>query len=164
VLIVIHPVQVQAHTLLMLRPTYPGVHSAQVGFPGGHSEPSDVDLRATALREFHEEIGASLVGMEILGELTPLYIPPSRTVVTPVIACTNELGPLSPDPNEVERLIPVPVAELLRDDILKRTRLHVMVMDRELDVPYWDVQGHVVWGATALMIAELRRMLGAGVS
>ena len=59
-------------------------------------------------------------------------------------------------------VIHTPLAQLLRDDILKRTRVHVRTMGREMQVPYWDVQGHVVWGATALMIAELRELFLRG--
>jgi 8-oxo-dGTP pyrophosphatase MutT (NUDIX family) len=161
VLVLLHPVEKALHTLLMLRPAYDGVHSGQVGFPGGHHEPDDADDAATALREFGEETGADVEGFTILRTMTPVYIPPSRALVTPVLAYATALGPLRPDPREVASLIHTPVAHLLRDDILKRTRMHVRAAGRELDVPYWDVQGHVVWGATALMIAELRSMFGA---
>ena len=143
----------------MLRPTYDGVHSGQVGFPGGHREAGDADITATALREFQEETGAETGRFEVLGTLTPVYIPPSRALVTPVVAFTDLLGPLQPDPREVAALIPVAVEHLLRDDILKRTAVHVSILKRDMEVPYWDVDGHVVWGATALMIAELRKLL-----
>ena len=158
VLILLYPVNGELHTLLMLRPTYEGVHSGQVAFPGGHREGCDTDIRATALREFTEETGASHEGFEVLGELSRVYIPPSRALVTPVLAYTNELGPLRPDPREVAGLIPVSMASLRRDDSLKRTNLYIHVLGREAEVPYWDVDGHIVWGATALMIAELRAL------
>jgi hypothetical protein len=90
--------------------------------------------------------------------MTPVYIPPSHAVVTPVLAYAPQLGPTAPDPREVAGLIPTAMAHLLRDDILKRTRMFVKAVGRELEVPYWDVDGHVVWGATALMIAELRAL------
>lgn len=56
-------------------------------------------------------------------------------------------------------LIPVSIDHLLQEDILKRTTVHVSLLGREMEVPYWDVHGHVVWGATAMMIAELRKVL-----
>lgn len=159
VLVLLYPEAGTLYTLLMLRPTYIGVHSAQVGFPGGHREPGDPDLAATALREFTEETGARPAQVEVFGPLTQVYIPPSHNLVTPVLAYAPALGPTAPDPNEVARLIPVPVAHLLRDDILKHSTRYVALLERELEVPYWDVGGEVVWGATALMIAELRRLL-----
>lgn len=161
VLALLYPEAGELRTMLMLRPAYEGVHSAQVGFPGGHREPDDADIIATALREFTEETGAPHGGFEVLGTLSPVYIPPSHSLVTPVVARTSRLEGLAPDPREVAELIPVAIDHLLRDDILKRTRLFVKALGRELDVPYWDVDGHVVWGATALMIAELRALLDA---
>ena len=161
VLALLYPSGSELHTMLMLRPAYDGVHSGQVGFPGGHREPGDTDIVATALREFQEETGAESASFDVLGTLTPVYIPPSRALVTPVIAYTAKLGELNPDPREVAALIPVAVSHLMRDDILKRTKLFVSILQREVEAPYWDVDGHVVWGATALMIAELRKLLAA---
>ncbi|MCB9183746.1 MAG: CoA pyrophosphatase [Flavobacteriales bacterium] len=159
VLILLYPNADEAYTLLMRRPTYPGVHSGQIAFPGGRREPADPDLRSTALREFLEETGAQ-VEATLLGALSPIYIPPSRSLVTPYVAVTPRLGPLSPDPREVAALLEVPLELLLRDDILRRREQHVAIMDRKVQVPYFDVQGEVVWGATAMMIAELRAILG----
>ena len=161
VLVLLYPKNHVLHTMLMLRPAYDGVHSGQVGFPGGHREPVDADITATALREFQEETGAKSQRFEVLGTLTPVYIPPSRALVTPVLAFTDELGELNPDTREVAALIPTAIDHLLREDILKRTNLFVSILQREVDVPYWDVDGHVVWGATALMIAELRKLIAS---
>lgn len=159
VLILLYPDAGELHTMLMLRPAYDGVHSGQVGFPGGHREPDDLDITATALREFTEETGAPCDGFDVLGALTPVYIPPSRALVTPVIAYTDRLTGLAPDPREVAALIPTTIAHLSREDILKRTKVFVSMLQREIEAPFWDVHGHVVWGATALMIAELRSIL-----
>lgn len=92
VLALLYPVGDTLHTMLMLRPAYDGVHSGQVGFPGGHREPEDADIIATALREFQEETGATSGHFDVLGALTPIYIPPSRSLVTPVLAFTDFLG------------------------------------------------------------------------
>jgi 8-oxo-dGTP pyrophosphatase MutT (NUDIX family) len=159
VLALIYPRHREAHVLLMLRPEYDGVHSGQVGFPGGRREPDDADLRHTAVREFHEETGAATAQLQHLGCLTPVYIPPSNSLVTPFVATVDELGALSPDPREVAALIEAPLALLLHDDTLRMGERHVHVMGRSMQVPYFDVKGHMVWGATALMIAELRALL-----
>ncbi len=160
VLVLIHPVQGVDHTLLMRRPVYKGVHSGQIGFPGGKREPDDISLHATALREFREETGAGTAGFEVIGELSRIHIPPSRTLVTPVVAWCADLGTLCPDPHEVAELLAVPLEELLRDDILHRKPFRMGIDRAVRTAAYWDIHGEVVWGATALMIAELRTILG----
>src|SRR5690606_25820031 len=115
-------------------------------------------LEETALREFNEETGAMSDEILVLGRLSPIFIPPSDVVVTPVIAYTTAVSGFDPDPNEVAELIETPLADLLRRDLLRSRKQHVSVLGRELDVPYYDVKGHVVWGATAMMIAELREL------
>ena len=163
VLALLYEANDEAHVLLMLRPTYEGVHSGQVSFPGGRREGSDVDLEATALREFAEETGADTTDIQLLGALTPVYIPPSRSLVTPFVGMRRALGSLAPDPREVAELIHAPLAMLLRDDILKQRDQYIAIMGRSVHIPYYDVNGHVVWGATAMMIAELRALLRRSV-
>ena len=145
--------------LLMVRPTYDGVHSGQVAFPGGKREPADPSLMHTALREFAEETGMPTTTVEVLGPLTPVYIPPSRMLVTPFVGVVE--GPVRwrPDEHEVARLIEVPVSELLRADILQRKEQYIQIMGRAVEIPYFALDGETVWGATALMIAELRELL-----
>jgi 8-oxo-dGTP pyrophosphatase MutT (NUDIX family) len=158
VLALIYPRADVLHTLLMLRPVYDGVHSGQISFPGGKRDKEDVSLVHTALREFNEETGSTADEIHILGALTRIYIPPSRVVVTPYVAYTADIGRLDPDPNEVAALIEAPLEELMRGDILKRRQQYIALMGGEMEIPYYDVQGHVVWGATAMMIAELRQL------
>ena len=160
VLVLIHPVQGVDHTLLMRRPVYKGVHSGQIGFPGGKREPDDISLHATALREFQEETGAGTASFEVIGELSRIHIPPSRTLVTPVVAWCADLGALRPDPREVGELLAVPLEEVMRDDILHRKPFRMGIDGAVRTAAYWDIHGEVVWGATALMIAELRTILG----
>lgn len=158
VLVLIYGKDEAAHTLLMKRPAYEGVHSGQMAFPGGRQEPEDPDLLSTALREFREETGATAEA-EVLGALTPVYIPPSRSLVTPFVAVAAQAGPFAPDPREVDHLVEAPLKLLLRDDIVKRSQQHIAMLGRTVEIPYFDVQGHVVWGATAMMLAELRQLL-----
>ncbi len=148
------------HLLLMRRPEYEGVHGGQVSFPGGRREVEDVDLRATALREFREETGATPSDLQVLGCLSQVYIPPSRSLVTPFVAMARALGPTRPDPREVQALLEVPLAELLRPDVLRVRLQYIRLLGREAEVPYFDLAGQVVWGATAMMLAELRELLG----
>lgn len=159
VLALLHPRAGIWHTLLMLRPPYEGVHGGQVSFPGGRREPEDESLEHTALREFMEETGARGTAIEVLGTLSSVYIPPSRSLVTPYVGVATALAPLDPDPREVAELIDVPLHQLLRQDILKQREQYIQVLGRPTQIPYFDVNGHVVWGATAMMIAELRELL-----
>lgn len=159
VLALLYPKEDTLHCLLMLRPTYDGVHSGQVSFPGGKREVSDPSLMHTALREFEEETGAGTTGVEVLGPLSPVYIPPSRMLVTPFVGYAERIGPWNPDAKEVARLIETPLVDLLRDDILKRREQYIQLMGRSVEIPYFEVDGETVWGATALMIAELRALL-----
>jgi 8-oxo-dGTP pyrophosphatase MutT (NUDIX family) len=159
VLIAVYPELGSYHTLLMLRPAYDGVHSGQVSFPGGRREPGDASLEATALREFSEETG-SMAPVEVLGTLSPVFIPPSHSLVTPFVGFVPALGDLRPDPREVAELIHTPL-QLLLEAELKYGEQYVQVMRARLKVPYFDVQGHVVWGATAMMVAELRALMGS---
>lgn len=159
VLAVLFPVAGHAHLLLMKRAMYPGVHSGQIAFPGGKIEPHDAGLQATALREFAEETGADPAPLRVAGALSPVYIPPSRTVVSPFVAWADALGPFRPDPREVDHLFTVPLHEVLAEDALRRKPIR-MAHGQEVMAAYWNLGGEVVWGATALMIAELRTLLG----
>ncbi|HQZ92538.1 MAG TPA: CoA pyrophosphatase [Flavobacteriales bacterium] len=160
VLALIYPRFKIPHIMLMERPEYEGVHSGQISFPGGKSEEYDASLQDTALREFSEETGAHAV-IEILGQLTPVYIPPSKLMVTPFVGFTHEIGPLLPDPREVASLIECPLDHILRPDIIKHREQFIQIMGGKIQVPYFELQGHAVWGATAMMIAELRVLLSA---
>ena len=139
VLVLIHPVDGEDRTVLMRRPVYAGVHSGQIGFPGGKREPRDTDLHATALREFAEETGADTSRFVVVGELSRIHIPPSHSLVTPVVAWCNPLGPLRPDPREVEELLDIPLVELLREDILRHKPMMLGSPQREYNVAYWDM-------------------------
>jgi len=159
VLALLYPRGDRPHTLLMRRPTYPGVHSGQVSFPGGRREPSDPDLAHTALREFMEETGAHGTPVELIGPLSPVYIPPSRSLVTPYVGIAEHLGDLAPDPHEVDHLIEAPLDLILHPEVMKRGPQYIRSLGHARDIAYFDVEGHVVWGATAMMLAELRELL-----
>ncbi len=160
VLILVHPVNGIDHTLLMKRTIYSGVHSGQISFPGGRREPQDSDLVATALREFEEETGATTTGFEIVGRLSQIPIPPSRSLVTPIVAWAPALGALKPDPREVAALLHVPWSEFLLDHNLRHQIFNMGPDGTPLRAGCWQIQGETVWGATAMMIAELRTALG----
>lgn len=158
VLILFYPHNETINTVLIQRPTYQGVHSGQIAFPGGRKEEQDADLITTALREAEEEVNVASQRVTVLNSLTELYIPPSNFLVTPVVGYTTERPNFKPEEREVESILEVPVAELTD----KKIRGVKEITPREgvtFHSPYYNVQGKTVWGATAMMISELNAVL-----
>ena len=138
---------------LILRPTYRGVHSGQVAFPGGGREPGDADLIATALREGYEEVGIDPAQVTVLGQLTPLFVIASNYLVQPTVAWSDTRPAFQIDPYEVALLLEVPLTDLL--DPANRRRETWALRGRSVEVPQFAVAGQTVWGATAMMLSEL---------
>ncbi len=144
--------------ILILRKTYKGVHSAQVGFPGGRREDSDESLKHAALRETWEEVGVPIADIEVLKVMTELYIPPSNFTVYPFFGVTNKTPMFVKQDDEVEDLIEVLLTDFL--DELAVTSVKVMTsLEKEMEVPAFLLNGHIVWGATAMMLSELKDLL-----
>lgn len=158
VLLLFYPDQGAVYFPLIKRPQYPGVHSGQVGFPGGKMEPSDPDILFTALREAEEEIGINASKVEVLGRLTDLYIPASNFLVSPVVGFVPEKPSFVPEQREVARIIVTEVISLFHPEVRKQTRLAVGG-GMYLDTPYFAVEEEVVWGATAMILSELIQVL-----
>ncbi len=134
-------------------------HSSQISFPGGSVEASDVDLAATALRETHEEIGVEPSVIEIIGAMTDLYIPVSNFHVQPFLAFTKTPPQYKPQETEVKQVIETPLSVLKNSDNWKVKDIKVSDKYDLKNVPYFDVFGKTVWGATAMMISELLEIL-----
>jgi 8-oxo-dGTP pyrophosphatase MutT (NUDIX family) len=145
---------------LTLRWDYKGVHSNQVSFPGGKMEESDESLMHTAIRECEEEIGVKN-DVDILGRLTPLYIPVSNFMVHPFVGYSNTLNPVfTPQQSEVKQVLKLHTHDLLSNSIEKETIVNPAPNIR-FKTPYFDVEGQVVWGATAMILSELKAVLKA---
>lgn len=140
--------------ILILRKTYKGVHSNQVGFPGGKVEKEDVDLLHTAKRETFEEVGVPQEEIISIKKMTNIYIPPSNFWVQSYVGYTNIVPKFIPQDDEVEALIEVPLLELL-DDASVGTHKITTSYATDLEVPMFKLQGHIVWGATAMMLSEI---------
>lgn len=153
VLILFYPSENQIFIPLILRPQYDGVHGGQMAFPGGRAEKEDENLIRTALREAQEEIGVRVSDVKILGKLTKLYIPPSNFYVQPVVGCMNRRPDFFPDPREVDQVIEMALSDIHNPKIIGRKVLNVRGV--EIDTPFYDILETTVWGATAMMIAEL---------
>ena len=131
-------------------------HRGQISFPGGEQHPGE-SLEATALRETVEELGCDLAAVRVLGRLTPLYIPPSNYCIYPTVGCVP--GPLEfrIQPEEVDEVIEPPVDHLSDPANLCRETRHYG--GRDVDVPFYAYEGHKIWGATAMVLAELLALL-----
>ena len=153
VLVLFYPLEGQPYLPLILRPTYDGVHSGQVGFPGGGQESGDPDIVATALREAQEEIGIALGPITVLGQLSPLYVFASNYLVHPTVAWMAQPPQFHIDQREVAALIEMPLTALL--DPANYRREHWELRGRTVDVPFFHIQEYTIWGATAMMLSEL---------
>jgi len=146
------------HLLLILRKTYAGVHSNQIGFPGGKVEEQDQGLLHTALRETQEEVGVLADEVNVLQQLSDVYIPPSNFLVTPFMGLYENPKPFVLQKSEVEQLIEVSLADFLDDSNLIEQELSTSYA-QNIKVPAFKLNGHVVWGATAMMLSEVRFLL-----
>jgi 8-oxo-dGTP pyrophosphatase MutT (NUDIX family) len=158
VLMLVYPKGNIPHLAFILRAAYNGVHSSQVAFPGGKFEQLDVDFNATALRETHEEIGVHPDKMEIIKSLTQIYVPPSNFMVYPFLGICNEEIEFSPDPNEVVAVIELPLMKLLDDAMVINTEIKSSYAE-SVFTPAFKINEHIVWGATAMMLSELKDVL-----
>ena len=147
-----------SHLLLILRKTYKGVHSNQIGFPGGKVEETDTNLEFTALRETHEEVGVSPKKVTIIKTLSEIYIPPSNFEVQPFIGISAASLSFLAQESEVEEIVEVKVSDFLDDSNLFSQRLSTSYAEN-VDVPAFKLNEHVVWGATAMMLSEIKELL-----
>ncbi len=148
----------QTRIVLILRKTYRGVHSAQIGFPGGKIEELDIDLEMTAKRETYEEVGVQIDAIEIFKALTGVYIPPSNYYVMPFIGISRSTPAFRMQDEEVEEIVEVRLDHLL-DDKLVISQSVSTSYNVELEVPAFHLNGHVVWGATAMVLSEVKDLL-----
>lgn len=152
VLISLFPENNKINTLLIKRTTYDGVHSGQISFPGGKFDEGDESLIQTALREAYEEVGINPADVEILGTLTPLFIPVSNMEVLPVVGLLNTKPELFLNSYEVEFTITIPICHLKNP--ANRLVKEIIVREYSIEAPYIKVDCEDVWGATAMIISE----------
>jgi 8-oxo-dGTP pyrophosphatase MutT (NUDIX family) len=149
----------QIECLLTQRPEYDGKHSGQVSFPGGKRDESDLDLEETARRECFEEVGIPVEKGILLGELTEVYIPVSQFLVKPFVYFHEELPELIPDKREVAEILTFPIFDLKKEELISSMEIHLPDGTIYKNIPYFDLADKKVWGATALILSEIREML-----
>ena len=143
--------------LLTLRAQYNGTHSSQISFPGGKYDLKDTSLEETALRETYEEVGINKQSISLFKEMTNVYIPPSNFIVTPFLGYIEEI-PIFTKNNEVEELISIKVKDLLNETSLTTTILSTSY-SKNMEVPCFILNDYVVWGATAMMLNEIKDLI-----
>ncbi len=143
--------------LLTLRANYNGTHASQISFPGGKFDDSDDSLKTTALREAQEEVGIQPDGVRIFKQITDVYISPSNFLVTPFLGLLN-YTPILTKNEEVEDNIEVLLKDLLDENALSTTIVTTSYA-KNIPVPCFNLSNFIVWGATAMMLNEIKVLL-----
>ena len=143
--------------LLTQRASYNGTHSAQISFPGGKREIHDKDERSTAIRETYEEVGVVMGNIKILKEFTKAYIPPSNFLVSPFMGYVENTPTFEPN-EEVDTIIEVKLSDLLNDNSVTIKNMSTSYMNN-IDVPCFKLNNYIVWGATAMILNEIKSVL-----
>ncbi|MGO4817999.1 NUDIX hydrolase [Flavobacterium sp. W22_SRS_FP1] len=158
VMMLFYPKNGITHLVLIVRNSYEGVHSGQIAFPGGKYETEDEIFSKTALRETQEEVGVSPAIIDVIKAFTQVYVPPSNFIVHPFLGICKEKICFVLDPSEVSSIIELPLSVFLNDEILIESKISTSYA-KEINVPAFDIEGHIVWGATAMILSELKDVL-----
>jgi len=158
VMMLFYPKKDKAHLALIVRTPHRGVHSSQIAFPGGKVEVEDLNLQATALRETHEEIGVSPDKIKVICSFTKVYIPPSNYMVYPFLGISHEELQFTLQADEVADIVELPLVDFLDDKNLILNSVQTSYAS-EIEVPGFKVAEHFIWGATAMMMSELKDTL-----
>jgi 8-oxo-dGTP pyrophosphatase MutT (NUDIX family) len=160
-LLLLYPHDDHWHVPLTVRGSRLRHHTGQVSLPGGRLEPGE-SLEAAALREAHEEVAVDPRSVEVLGRLTPLPIGVSRHLLHPVVAVAQRRPDFVLLEDEVDALIEVPLVALQDPSaVAYEQRPYSLPPHTIMDVPYFDVGGVRVWGATAMVLAEFLTLVSS---
>jgi 8-oxo-dGTP pyrophosphatase MutT (NUDIX family) len=159
-LLLVYPIDGDAHVLLTVRAAGLRQHTGQVSFPGGSVDPHE-SLERAALREASEEVGIPPAAVRVLGRLSPLHIPVSGYRLHPVVGITDDRPSFMAAEWEVARILEVPIDLLTDPSIVGREtqRRELAGEIYDVEIPYFFVDGHKVWGATAMALAEFLALL-----
>jgi len=158
VLMLLYPKNNKTHLVLIERNSYLGVHSSQIAFPGGKVEVNDPSAAFTALRETQEEIGVEMNKVSIIKAFTEVYIPPSNFMVFPFLGYVNEELQFNPEPREVASVIELSIENFL-DERLVVTKEMNTSYSNSIRVPAFKIKEYYVWGATAMILSEVKEVL-----
>lgn len=147
------------HCILTQRQEYDGNHSGQISFPGGKMDDGDIHLEKTARRECFEEVGIPINQGLLLGQLTAVFIPISGFKVSPFVYYHHELPELIRNRREVAEIIDFQLFDLKKESIISRTEISLSNGQKIKNVPYYNLSDKQVWGATALILSEIKEIL-----
>ena len=159
-LVLIYPIDGRSHLLLTQRHYDLAEHGGQVSLPGGELDAEESSVQA-ALRETEEEVGVSRKHVKFIGNLTPLHIPVSRFVLHPIVGHAVQRPVLTPSDDEVPRVIEPSLESLASPSNWSYRRSERRAAPTE--VPFFVVDDLEVWGATAMVLAELLTLLDVTV-
>lgn len=140
---------------LTLRSNNVGKHKGQISLPGGSQEKNE-SLEFTAIRETEEEIGINKDTIYIIGKLTKLFVPVSGFCIYPFVGWTNKIPKIKPS-NEVKKVFNVKISELL--DRNNEKRKQIVINNKITEIPYFNLRNKEVWGATAMILSEFKKIL-----
>jgi 8-oxo-dGTP pyrophosphatase MutT (NUDIX family) len=161
VLLFCYPKLGTMHLSLIKRAEYDGVHSGQISLPGGKKESTDTSLLHTALRECNEELGTTVAQASPHICLPPIYIPPSNFLVSPYVVSVPYTPVFSPDPREVAQHLQLPLRQLIDFDMEQRSLPYGS--NTGMTVPCFVFEGHLIWGATAMILFEFKTFLASRI-
>ena len=159
VLLLLNPFSDELSIILTKRSSSLKVHRGQVSLPGGRVDTEDENEIATALRETEEEIGIPINNIEVIGQLSNLFIPPTHFDVMPIVGVLKEKPIYKINPDEVEVVVDVPLSQLLDKKNVKRKVFYKSSSGSERTAPYYDVMGLEIWGATAMILSEFEELV-----
>ncbi|MFZ4413709.1 MAG: NUDIX hydrolase [Bacteroidales bacterium] len=158
VLILLYPKENNLYTVFIQRQDYDGVHSGQIAFPGGKFEKEDITLIQTALREANEEVGIDISSVEVLGQLSELFISHSNFLVLPVVAYMPVAPLFILNNKEVKKIIEVNINEILASESISENEF-IGAGNKKIQAPCYNFNNNMVWGATAMIVSELHCIL-----
>lgn len=159
VMVLLYPKNDELNLVFTQRWQYAGVHSGQMSFPGGKKDDADTDLIQTAYRETLEEIGVEPAQIRLIGKLSELYIPPSHFLVYPVVGYAEHAPAFKPQVAEVEKVVEIPLSFFLDKKNINANTEIKLFNDTVVHVPAYIYNGHIIWGATAIMLSEFTVIL-----
>jgi len=159
VAVVLFEVETTLQCILIQRTEYTGKHSGQISFPGGKKDNEDADLLATAIRECLEEVGVDISSSEYLGKLTQVFIPVSGFLVEPHVFYYPEVPVFVQQEREVAAVFTISLDELIAEDVISEMKVTTENKLVKMNVPCFAIRDKQIWGATALILNELREIL-----